>query len=103
MKKVLLAFTASSLFLSGCAMVAAPVNGAIFTDVKGPINVGSGFTSSKTGQACATSILGAFAQGDASIDTAKQNGGIKEVTTIDHHSTSILGLYSEFCTIVKGN
>jgi len=103
MKKILVAFAVSSLFLSGCAMVATPVNGQLFTDVKGPINVGSGYASSKTGEACASSILGAIATGDASIDTAKKNAGIKEVTTIDHHSTSVLGLYSQFCTIVKGN
>ncbi len=62
---------------------------------------GSGAVT-KTGEACATSILGIVASGDASIDAAKQAGGINEVLSVDYKSTSVLGLYASFCTIVKG-
>ncbi len=54
------------------------------------------------GEACATSILGVVATGDASIDTAKKNGGVAQVTAVDHHTKSILGVYAKFCTIVYG-
>jgi hypothetical protein len=40
--------------------------------------------------------------GDASIAEAKRRGGITTVATVDHSSTSILGLYSRFCTVVAG-
>ncbi len=104
MKNVLLALATSSLLLSGCAaMVASPVNGHFYTDVKGPINVGSGINPSKTGKACASSLFGMVATGDASIDAAKKNGGIREVSSIDHQSKNILGIHTEFCTIVNGS
>ena len=51
----------------------------------------------------ATNILGLIATGDSSIDAAKKAGGIKDVSSVDHDSTSILGLFGTFCTVVKGN
>jgi hypothetical protein len=47
--------------------------------------------------------LGAVAQGDASIIAAKANGGITKVSSVDHTAKSILGIWGEWCTIVKGN
>ena len=47
-------------------------------------------------------MLGLFADGDASIEKAKANGGIQEVTSVDYHATSMLGIVAEFCTIVRG-
>ena len=47
--------------------------------------------------------LGIIATGDASIDAAKKAGGITNVASVDHDSTSILGLFATFCTVVKGN
>lgn len=58
--------------------------------------------SQKSGEACAQSILGLVAFGDASIEAAKNSAGIKKVATVDHKSTTILGLYGEFCTVVYG-
>lgn len=89
--------------LGGCAMVASPTTGLLYTKVQGPIVVGNGVNTSKTGQACANNILGLISTGDASIDAAKKAGGIKDVSSVDHDSTSILGLYGTFCTVVKGN
>ena len=60
-------------------------------------------TSVKMGESCAMSIFGLLAIGDASIDTARQAGGIRSVSTIDEKYTSfLLGLYSSKCTIVRG-
>ncbi len=104
MKVVLSVVAAVALVaLEGCAVVASPTgNGLLYTGVKGPVAVGAATTAPKSGQACATNILGLITTGDASIDAAKTNGGIAKLATVDHASTSVLGLYSQFCTIAKG-
>ncbi len=84
----------------GC--VQSPTGPAfIFMDVMGPLGTANGKSTPKRGEACATVVLALFATGDASIEAAKRNGRIKEVTTIDHHSTNTLG-FGKFCTIVYG-
>ena len=86
------------LALSGCAVVSSPVgNGTLFTSTKGPITATDSVASSKTGEACAQSILGLIVNGDASIVTAKKAGNISKVATVDHSSLAFLGLYSQFC------
>ncbi|HET8730111.1 MAG TPA: TRL-like family protein [Moraxellaceae bacterium] len=99
----LAAVALATSLLGGCAFVASPTTGFLYTKVQGPITVGNGTNTSKTGQACATNILGLIATGDASVDAAKKAGGIVTVSSVDHDSTSILGLYGTFCTVVKGN
>lgn len=89
--------------LGGCATAAAPTMGWLYTKVQGPVATGTSNNTAKTGQACATNILGIIATGDASIDAAKKAGSITNVASVDHDSTSILGLYATFCTVVKGN
>lgn len=100
--QVTAAALAASL-LGGCAFVASPTTGFLYTKVQGPITTGTGTATAKTGQSCATNILGLISTGDASIDAAKRAGGITTVASVDHDSTSILGLYGTFCTVVKGN
>ena len=39
--------------------------------------------------------------GDASIESAKRNGKITKVTSVDHHSRWLV-VWGEFCTIVTG-
>ncbi|MCX5867779.1 MAG: TRL-like family protein [Proteobacteria bacterium] len=89
-------------FFMGCAMVQSPVMGFIYMDVKAPITADSGASASKEGTACASSILGWVATGDASIEAAMKNGGISKVATVDYNSTNILMIYAKFCTIVRG-
>lgn len=89
-------------WLTGCATASAPTAGALFTDVQGPVNSNPGSATSKEGQSCANNILGLVATGDASIEAAKEAGGISEVTTVDHNTTTILGLYAQFCTVAYG-
>ena len=59
--------------------------------------------ASKTGEACASNILGIVASGDASIDAAKKNGGITKVSSVDFKNTNTFLIYAQTCTIVKGN
>ena len=95
------AVVAAALLSTGCLGVATPALGTLITDVKGPIGVGPGVATSKTGTACAQSILGLIAMGDASIDAAKKAGGITKVATVDHESKWTL-LFGTFCTVVRG-
>ncbi|HEY8098629.1 MAG TPA: TRL-like family protein, partial [Methylobacter sp.] len=64
---------------------------------------GSASPNSKEGKACAESILGLLARGDASVRAAKENGGITEVTSVDHSARNFLNIVGEWCTIVKGH
>lgn len=93
---------ASVVWLSGCATVATPTPGLLFTSVQGPVNFGEGTDTAKQGRSCANNILGLFATGNASIEAAKADGDISRVTTVDHQSTTVLGLYGQFCTIAYG-
>jgi hypothetical protein len=51
----------------------------------------------KEGKACAQTILGLVATGDASISEAKTAGGITQVAHIDYSAHSILGVVADFC------
>lgn len=104
MKTLKLSFAAllGAFVMSACMPAAAPVVGNIFADVKwnGEADGGLG---SKEGTACAQSILGLVAMGDASVKTAANDGGIKEIKAVDHSTKNILGIFATYCTIVRGN
>ena len=91
-----------ALSMVGCAMAQTPVNGLFYTDDKSPGGATEAYGGTARGESCATSILGAYASGDASIDAAKKDGGIAQVTVVDHTAKSILGFYAKYCTIVYG-
>ncbi|MBN2700757.1 MAG: TRL-like family protein [Methylothermaceae bacterium] len=91
--------------LSGCMIVDAPIKGVLGTEVTwGDIATGetSDRSTLKEGKACAESILGLLARGDASVRAAKQNGNITEVTSVDHSARNFLNVVGEWCTIVRG-
>jgi len=94
---------AAILLLSGCQPVAAPVLGILMLDAQYGDSATDGPAPTKEGKACAQSILGLVATGDASIQTAKANGGITTVSHVDHSAKSTLGIVAEWCTIVRGN
>jgi hypothetical protein len=102
-----LAIAALAVFSStGCAAVATGGDtfalGFIYSGYKSSGAVGTA-QATKRGEACASSILGAIATGDASIEEAKRAGGITQVAFVDHDQFSILGLYATSCTIVHGS
>src|SRR5215470_2342124 len=86
--------------MAGCTMVQSPVIGGIYTNTKGAAAVGSG-SGTKMGVSCAQGILG-VAWGDASIETARANGNITEIATVDYDAMGVLGVWAKSCTIVKG-
>ena len=90
------------LGLSGCQPVASPLMGWLYNDTKYGDMATTATAAPKEGKACASTILGAWATGDASIQAAKAAGGITEVSYVDHTAHSVLGIIAEWCTIVKG-
>jgi len=100
-----LAILATSL--NGCMIVDSPIKGVLGTEVIwGDIATGKTGSSEpgelKVGKACAESILGLLARGDASVRAAKENGKISEVSSVDHSARNLLNIVGEWCTIVRG-
>jgi hypothetical protein len=94
-----LAFT-----LTGCVApmgVVGGVGGGVYTDVSGPVCVGSFSGASKVGQASSEAIV-CVATGDSSIKAAAANGGITKIQHVDYHVMSVLGLYAKTTTTVYG-
>ncbi len=59
--------------------------------------------SVKTGKGCNYSILWLVAFGDSSIDTIREDAGIRKVASVDYDETAILGFFfHKFCTTVSG-
>ena len=84
-----------SLALCGFSIACNPVptnsgSGIIFSNVKEPVAFSNGVSSLKTGQSCQGSFLGLFAFGDASIEKAKQDGGITKIATINLEKKGVL-------------
>ena len=87
-------------FGTGCAY--APTGpGLIYMNVKWPMDAYEGTSTVKRGEACQRIFLALFAWGDASVEAAKRNARIAEVTTIDHTTFNLVG-FGSFCTIVWG-
>ncbi len=102
MKILYLGSLALALGLGGCANV-RNVAPAILSFDNGPVDVGTAAVKpAKRGEACAHNILGLVATGDASIDTAKHNGDITKVASVEQSSVQGLGYYARYCTIVYG-
>lgn len=91
-----LGFASCSTVSTGCGM------GALYTNVEEGAAVTSNSVGSKVGTSSSTGILGLIATGDASINTACKNAGIKKVSHVDVKKTSILGIYSTYKTVVYG-
>ncbi len=83
-------------------MTSSPVTGFVYQSTKGPITATSNNLGSKVGTSQATSILGWFATGDASIEAAAKSAGIKKISHVDYEGSNILGLFAKHTTIVYG-
>ena len=100
---------ALATILVGCAAFTGGYpSGSIYTGTQTPHPMdrsetsGPGKTGDKSGEACATGILYLAAFGDASLDAAKKAGGISEVHSVELHTTNILGIYTQGCTVAHG-
>lgn len=105
MKRILTASAAlfGVLGVTGCMIVDTPVKGMLGSRVTwGDFAQGDDKRAQKEGKACMETLLGLLARGDASVRAAKGNGGITEVTVIDHYARNFLNIVGEYCTIVSG-
>lgn len=92
-----------TVLLSSCSMVStAPLSAGLYTDIKYPVAVTGNSNSSKVGSADATSILGLFATGDASVEKAAKSAGITKIHHVDAQASSVLGLYAKYAVYVYG-
>lgn len=92
--------------ISGCAgrgvIGGSHVPGFLYGDTSLPVSAAAGAQSVKEGRACASSVLGWVAYGDASINAAMAAGGITEVAFVDVQIENTLNVYAKYCTIVRG-
>ena len=100
-RNIAIAIGVFALMLSGCATGLSPAGTGLITDVKGPITA-TGLSGSKTGRSCASTIIGLFVSGDASIQAAMQAGGISKVATADYHTKGYYPFIGETCVNVTG-
>ena len=110
MKKVLITkliiLMTSLIIFSGCVSAPfVPPLGVAYTNIKSPLDTDLGETQlgSKVGEATTTSILGLFAYGDASIDTAANYGNISKINHVDYVYKNILGILQETTVVVYGD
>jgi len=100
MKKILIISILSSI-LAGCASYLPA--GGMYTSVKmGQAAPMSGVIS-KTGTACSHSYLWIVAFGNASIESAKADGNIINVISINYFVDNYAGIYAHYCIEVNGN
>lgn len=92
----------AGFLVTGCQPVASPLAGFIYNHTKFGDVATTNTNAAKEGKACAYTVLGLIAGGDASIDAAKKAGGITEVASVDHSVLNILGVTADWCTIVRG-
>jgi hypothetical protein len=94
-----------ALLVSSCAVnMNSPVMGGLYTDVKAPLkfDVSNDVSATKVGTATCKSILGAVAIGDAGVDAACKEAGIKKIHHVDYQSTNILSFYATYTILVYG-
>ena len=91
-----------SALLVGCATAHSPVTGFIYSEVQSGVGATANQVGNRVGSACATSYLGVVATGDASIEQARKNGGITQISSVDASSENILMFWAKYCTIVRG-
>jgi hypothetical protein len=84
-------------------IVDTPVMGVLGSRVRwGEFAQGDDKAGQKEGKACMETILGLVSRGDASVRAAKINGGITEVSVVDHSARNFLNIVGEYCTVVRG-
>lgn len=96
------------LLSSGCVGTGYPI-GVIYNGTSMPHQMdrmeatGPARTGDRSGQACATGVLGMVAWGDATLDAAKKSAAITEVHSVEFKPTVVfLGAYYQACTVVHG-
>jgi len=98
---VMMSLVAAGMFvIAGCTL--GPYAPAIgYSNLKGPIT-STGNVGGKVGKAVCKNYAGVYASGDASIEAAAMNGGIRRVNTVDYEVMNYGPFYIVTTTIVTG-
>ena len=98
--KKLFFVAAAGLLLGACATPNTEVGIALFSDTTQPM-LATNTVGTRVGRACGKNYLGLFITGDMSVETAKRNGRITSVSSIDKEIKGY-AIYAEVCTVVRG-
>lgn len=97
------------LVVSGCGVqVRSPVVppiGLWYNSTTFPVDIKFGPNNDigpQMGTAKSASVLGLISWGDCSVEQAAKNGGIKQIDHVDARLFNVLGVYSEYETMVYG-
>jgi len=108
-RKTLVSITLLSwtVLTTSCAMLSAPVipPPAAIQVYKAPLDIDNDETLPGTlhGKSSTKNVLGLVSWGDASIRAAVENGGISTIRSADYEFLTVLGIYSQYTTIVHGD
>ncbi len=100
--------TVCLLLTSGCAYYVAPFVpplGVAYTNVTAPLDTDLGDTrlGTKSGEASSVCILGLVAYGDASVQAAAANGGLKTVNHVDCRYKNLFGICQRLTVVAYGD
>lgn len=85
------------------AKTQSPISSAFVTVTESGVDgTGADVAPSKVGRATCRNILGLVAFGDASIQEAAREAGIKTIHHVDAESTRVWFFYSQYTTVVYG-
>lgn len=91
--------------VAGCIRApVVPPTALVYTDFQAPLDVSvqDTPTGGRKGRASVVSILGLVSYGDASIEAAAQEGGIRLIEHADYEYFNVLGIYQRYTTVVRG-
>ena len=88
---------------SGCMPPKAPVYGFVYMDIKAPEEATPNLLGKKMGKGSCKSLLGVYAKGDCSIETAAREANITRITHVDSYAETVLLVYSKYTILVYGN
>ncbi len=100
--KSLITLGCVSVLASSCGIAPSQLGQSLISVTREPVFVTTNTSYSKEGKACGQNVLGIFAMGDMSIEEAKKNGGITNVSSVEKTVNNRV-VFSDVCTIVKGN
>lgn len=105
MKKFVLSLLCLALLgLASCSTVSSGSGmGVIYTGVSEGQIATSNEVGTKVGTSSSIGVLGLVSVGDASIQAAAHSAGISKISHVDVKKMSVLGIYSQYKTIVYGD
>lgn len=104
MKKLVLSLTAvMALTCASCSTITTGAGiGSLYTGVSEGSIATSNEVGTKVGESSSIGVLGLVCVGDASIQKAAKEAGIKKISHVDVKKMCVLGLFASYKTIVYG-